>query len=137
MRYITFLLLLFSLCVQSSERPMLTELSSLQWQNRIIVVNDIAEVETVKTLLEDNAAGVADRDLIWLVFTDAETLTNYPGPLAPELKANTRKTYRLEPGQVILIGKDGGVKNRLDQLDLDVLFSDIDAMPMRRNEMRG
>ena len=65
MRYITFLLLLFSLCVQSSERPMLTELSSLQWQNRIIVVNDIAEVETVKTLLEDNAAGVADRDLIW------------------------------------------------------------------------
>ena len=136
MRYMTLLFLLFSLCAQSSERPMLTDLSSLQWQNRIIVVNDVADVDPVLSLLKDNASGFTDRDLIWLVFVNDETLTNYPGTLAPQLKANTRKTYRIAPGEVILIGKDGGVKNRLDQLDLETLFSDIDAMPMRRREMR-
>lgn len=71
-----------------------------------------------------------------MVFDESRTLTNYSGPLAPELQANTLETYRIEPGQVILIGKDGGVKSRLDQMDLDVLFSDIDAMPMRRREMQ-
>ncbi|SDS06766.1 protein of unknown function [Halopseudomonas xinjiangensis] len=136
MRYITLLLLLFSLCAQSSEQPMLTDLSSLQWQNRIIVVNEVADAEKAASLLEDNAAGVTDRDLLWLVFKDSRTLTNYSGPMAPELKANTLQTYRIEPGQVILIGKDGGVKDRLDQVDLEALFADIDAMPMRRNEMR-
>lgn len=137
MRYTTLLLfLLFSLCAQSSEPPMLTDLSSLQWQNRIIVVNDVADTEQAVSLLEDTAAGISDRDLIWLVFEGAKTLTNYPGPLAPELKTKTLETYRIKPGQVILIGKDGGVKNRLDQMDLEVLFSDIDSMPMRRNEMR-
>lgn len=136
MRYITLLFLLISLCAQSSERPMLTDLSSLQWQNRVIVVNEVADAEQTASLLESNAAGVNDRDLIWLVFDDSTTLTNYPGQLAPELKANTLKAYQIKPGQVILIGKDGGVKSRLDQVDLDALFADIDAMPMRRNEMR-
>ncbi|UAW99590.1 DUF4174 domain-containing protein [Halopseudomonas nanhaiensis] len=115
---------------------MLTDLSSLQWQNRIIVVHDVGDAEKAAALLEDNAPGITDRDLIWLVFDGSETRTNYPGSIAPELKANTLETYRLEPGQVILIGKDGGVKNRLEQVDLEALFADIDAMPMRRNEMR-
>lgn len=136
MRYIALLLLLFSLCAQSSKQPMLANLSSLQWQNRIIVVNEVADAEQAVSLLEHNAAGVTDRDLIWLVFDGSETMTNYSGPIAPELKANTQETYRIKPGQVILVGKDGGVKDRLDQVDLEALFADIDAMPMRRNEMR-
>jgi len=37
----------------------------------------------------------------------------------------------------ILIGKDGGVKGRWDSpVDMDALFGLIDAMPMRRQEMR-
>jgi len=136
MRYVIFFFLLFSLCAQSSEQPMLTDLASLKWQNRVIVVNEVAEVEKTVSLLEENAAAIADRDLIWLVFEDSRTLTNYPGELALELKPNTVETYRIKPGQVILIGKDGGVKNRLEQMDLGVLFSDVDSMPMRRREMR-
>ncbi|WP_339843467.1 DUF4174 domain-containing protein [uncultured Halopseudomonas sp.] len=136
MRYIIPLLLLFSFYVQSNERPMLTDLSSLQWQNRIIVVNEVADVEAVLPLFEKNAAGVTDRDLIWLVFNDDKTLTNYPGALSPKLSANTLETYYIKSGQVILIGKDGGVKNRLDRVDLQAIFANIDAMPMRRNEMR-
>lgn len=40
-------------------------------------------------------------------------------------------------GEVILIGKDGGIKSRFDRVDLKAIFSDIDAMPMRQNEMRN
>jgi hypothetical protein len=35
----------------------------------------------------------------------------------------------------LLIGKDGGIKARADDLDLAALFERIDAMPMRRREM--
>ena len=38
--------------------------------------------------------------------------------------------------KVILIGKDGGIKSRFDRLDLEAIFSDIDAMPMRQYEMQ-
>ena len=44
--------------------------------------------------------------------------------------------YAVKPGEVILIGKDGGLKLRLDNLDIPILFSVIDAMPMRQNEMQ-
>ncbi len=38
---------------------------------------------------------------------------------------------------VILIGLDGGIKiNQSEVLSLDELFSTIDAMPMRRSELR-
>ena len=37
---------------------------------------------------------------------------------------------------VFLIGKDGGLKERISGLDLDRLFGDIDRMPMRVREMR-
>ncbi len=35
----------------------------------------------------------------------------------------------------MLIGKDGGVKFLLDRMDLEAIFTEIDAMPMRQNEM--
>ena len=37
--------------------------------------------------------------------------------------------------QVILIGKDGEVKKRNNKLELDALYSLIDTMPMRKQEM--
>ncbi len=36
----------------------------------------------------------------------------------------------------MLIGKDGGVKFLLDRMDLEAIFKEIDAMPMRQNEMQ-
>jgi hypothetical protein len=40
--------------------------------------------------------------------------------------------------EVILIGKDGGVKKRKTELmSTDGLFAIVDAMPMRQSEMKG
>ncbi|GAM66295.1 hypothetical protein JCM19236_3747 [Vibrio sp. JCM 19236] len=36
-----------------------------------------------------------------------------------------------------MIGKDGGIKHRQNELELSTLFNKIDAMPMRRSEMRS
>jgi hypothetical protein len=35
-----------------------------------------------------------------------------------------------------LIGKDGGIKSQSDYLNLEAIFSEIDAMPMRQLEMQ-
>ena len=38
--------------------------------------------------------------------------------------------------QLLLLGKDGGVKLRSSTVSLEDIFSLIDTMPMRRSEMR-
>ena len=42
-----------------------------------------------------------------------------------------------EPSRVLLIGKDGGVKLRGDELDVQRIFDLIDTMPMRIREMKN
>lgn len=71
-------------------------------------------------------AGAAERDLV-LVQPEAED------------QGRLRRRYGVAPGRfaVLLIGKDGGVKLRSDApLTARTLFDAIDAMPMRRAEMR-
>lgn len=50
-----------------------------------------------------------------------------------------RKALRAKPEEtvLILIGKDGTIKNRISTIDLPKLFSQIDQMPMRRSEIRA
>lgn len=75
-------------------------------------------------LLDSVKAGVTERDIkITLVPTGSEL----------------HKKYKTKPGAftIILLGKDGGEKHRTSTyLKSQELFSIIDAMPMRRSEMR-
>ncbi len=83
-----------------------------------------ALVKKQMELLDSVEAGVAERDIkITLVPTESEL----------------NKKYKAKPGAftTILLGKDGGEKHRTTSLFLtQELFSIIDAMPMRRSEMR-
>ena len=57
-----------------------------------------------------------------------------------ETAAALRERYAVPEGAfaVVLIGKDGGEKERYDKpVQPDVLYEVIDAMPMRRREMQG
>jgi hypothetical protein len=49
-----------------------------------------------------------------------------------------RQRFHIEPGgsTFILVGKDGTVKLRRPSVRLSNLFEVVDAMPMRRAEMR-
>ena len=77
-----------------------------------------------KVLLNNVKAGVVERDIKITVV-----------PAASELN----KEFKIKPGtfNVILVGKDGSEKHRaVAILQPQKLFAIIDAMPMRRSEMK-
>lgn len=136
MNYLTKILLLcFSLSAHSTEPSKISDLRLLQWKNRIILVNNLHNQHKVLALFDKNKSEMKERDIIWFVLTGDEAHTNYQGALSDDFIAKTRASYQLEPGKIMLIGKDGGVKFLLDRMDLEAIFAEIDAMPMRQNEM--
>lgn len=83
-----------------------------------------ALVTKQKDLLYNVKAGVLERDIKITVV-----------PAASELN----KKYKVKPNafEVVLVGKDGGEKHRSTAvLKPQELFAIIDAMPMRRSEMK-
>jgi hypothetical protein len=138
MKYIALVLtLFFTTSAHADQLPMLVDLSSLQWKNRIIVVNETQNEAKVMALFEKHTAEINDRDIIWFILREDRTLTNYPGELPKDYSSSIRESYGVGQGKVILIGKDGGIKSRSDRVDLKTIFSDIDAMPMRQYEMQN
>lgn len=136
MSYLTKILLLcFSFFAHSSEPAELSELGLLQWKNRIILVNNLHNQQAVLALFDHNKKEINERDIIWFVLAGDVAHTNYQGALSDDFITKTRASYQLEAGKIMLIGKDGGVKFLLDRMDLEAIFSEIDAMPMRQNEM--
>ncbi|MGI9048046.1 MAG: DUF4174 domain-containing protein [Rubrobacteraceae bacterium] len=89
-------------------------------------------------IVETNAAGFTDRNLLTIGLFEAEN--NAPeSPISPEEAAVFREQYGIEKGRfaVVLVGKDGGEKFRSGKpVPARELFGRIDAMPMRRREMR-
>jgi hypothetical protein len=132
---VKILLLCFSLSAHSTESVKLSELRLLQWKNRIILVNNLHNQQGVLALFEKNKSEIKERDIIWFVFNADKAETNYQGALSEDFIAKTRDRYQIGPGKIMLIGKDGGVKFLLDRMDLEAIFTEIDAMPMRQNEM--
>jgi hypothetical protein len=129
------LLLIFSISAQSNEPAVLSDLGSLKWDKRIVVVNEVQNRETLLALFEKNNSKIKERDMVWFVLAGDQVQTNYQGTLSADFVAHIRDRYPIKPGKIMLIGKDGGVKFLLDPMDLEAIFSEIDAMPMRQNEM--
>jgi len=122
---------------QAQNNPVLSELESLEWKNRVVIINDSSNEEESLRALSMQLAEINDRDIIWLILNGDLVTTNYSGSLSPELVGNIRARLGSIEDKVILIGKDGGVKSRYDDLDIDTIFSEIDAMPMRQLEMQN
>lgn len=114
----------------------LNNITDLQWKNRIIVMNEIENTSEILKLLKQSEEQITDRDIIWFLLDENEIISNFQSPLAMELSQNLQTQYQLEENQVILIGKDGGLKSRFSGLKLNDIFGEIDAMPMRQAEMR-
>jgi len=108
-------------------------LSAYRWQSRVLVVTAPAEGDTKldaqRAVLNAARAGGRERDLVILegvgMGAPAEALRRHLGLPADRSRA-------------VLVGKDGGVKLASDEpIQTDKLFRVIDAMPMRRDEVRG
>ena len=111
------------------------KISDFQWQSRLLVVNG-ADEKIVK-LLGAEEAGLEERDLkVFIISGFGEKEYAAKPELAAEFKA------RLKPPAgkptVYLIGKDGRTTLEwpLSDFTFAKLYASIDAMPMRKREMR-
>lgn len=117
-------------------------MSVYKWKNRPLLVfaPALTDPRLVRQMAIASAAasGLKDRDMVLITVVGDQVKTQFgrpPGRSAQSL----RKRYAIGRNefQALLIGKDGGVKARSSSpLTTGRLFPLIDAMPMRRQEMR-
>jgi hypothetical protein len=118
-------------------------LDPYRWQNRVLLVfapsdND-GRLSATRKLAREHSRGFEDRHLITVVaLTEGEAPEGQP--LGRIQTDSLREQYGIGPSDfaVFLIGKDGGVKLRLERPPRATeLFELIDSMPMRQQEMRA
>ena len=118
----------------------LESLKQFQWSNRIVLVRLNSEREQNSELLANfdlYEFEIEDRDIYWFVLDDELSHSNYPGEISDQFATYLLATYfQNTTVNSVLIGKDGGVKDRSAELNLPELFVLIDGMPMRRAEMQ-
>jgi hypothetical protein len=123
--------------------------SSYRWQNRLLLIyapaEDQPDFQVQKDYLQDQSVELEERDLIVIevvkegnsrvVFPDQE-----PQSLSDQSVADLYSRYQVlaESFSLILVGKDGTVKRRSSEaVEMSVIYAQIDAMPMRQQEMKG
>ena len=115
-------------------------LDQYKWENRIILLfapsaaNELYQEQF--ELLQAAEVGVLERDLkVFSVFANGGTQGNEA--LTQQDIDTLRSAYEVaDEFLFILIGKDGGVKNRSPKVvKMSELFAQIDTMPMRQREM--
>ena len=118
----------------------LAGLEDLRWKNRVILI--FAREPHISNALQnlyEFKAEIEERDIAWFALGDNALHTNYGGKLDDQLREALMESYFTPTPAataVRLIGKDGSVKSRSTDLDLEATFGLIDQMPMRREEMR-
>ncbi|MBR7888822.1 DUF4174 domain-containing protein [Marinomonas sp. A79] len=136
MRYFIFLLAFIgSFSTKASEPEPLADLSGFKWEHRVVLFDHLESTD-IQRLLVTYRNELSDRDILWFILGEGKVQSNYKGEIATDFSTRMRQQYRIGSHKIILIGKDGGVKSRLEQIDLEAIFTDIDAMPMRRQEMQ-
>lgn len=136
---VAFCLMMTTEDAHTMDKP-LENLERLRWEYRLVLVYATGKAaDNALSNLEEYAPGIEDRDIAWFLLTDDALSTNYRGALADSLRENLLNSWFKpipEGSTVLLIGKDGFLKSRSADLDLETTFQTIDSMPMRRQEMQ-
>lgn len=137
-----FILSFFSMAVAvSQDNPF----GAYQWQYRIFVIYaaDNSSDEFLGQVREvtQNRDAFDERDLIVFHVHNDELVAMDKQPEIPAISASSVKSAlgiaEDDKFQVVLIGKDGGIKLREDRVvSSQQLFTLIDGMPMRRSEKK-
>ena len=108
-----------------------TPLKDHLWKNRVIITFSASVKEPERLALqkqmEEKACAFTDRNLVHIdLLQGSEDFDEMSQQFAVSSSGF----------QLLLLGKDGGVKLRSSTASLEDIFSLIDTMPMRRSEMR-
>ena len=118
------------------------DLAVYVWKHRLLLLfassNEDGPYQEFIKKLQGQEDELVERDL--LVFSILERGQSRLGDsvINRHSAASLRYRFSITPSQftVVLVGKDGGEKLRRGAaVDIDEIFSVIDAMPMRRREM--
>jgi len=138
-----FLLVVVSMA-QAGEKGSVADLDldALRWKNRVLVLFSPSESDPLFQLqkqgLASSAEEVLDRNLMILEIVEQGQSRAGNQLLSEKSVQAIRKRFGVQAGtfQVLLIGKDGGVKLRSSgAVSMKDLFGLIDSMPMRQQEM--
>ncbi|BFM08697.1 DUF4174 domain-containing protein [Halioxenophilus aromaticivorans] len=145
MRLLLAALALIAHQASAGTASVLASLDQLKWQSRIIAINastnghsaNPGNIESYKSTLKAYKSLIEDRDIVWLVVTSDAITSNFPGSVTGNVRTEIQALTTTDGTSVVLIGKDGTVKDKSNTLDLESLFGLIDTMPMRINEMQS
>jgi hypothetical protein len=120
------------------------DLDALRWKNRVLVLFSPSESDVSFQLqkqgLASSTEGVLDRELMVLEIIEKGQSRAGNQLLSQKSVQNIRRRLGVQAGpfQVLLIGKDGGVKLRSSEpVSVKDIFGLIDSMPMRQQEMES
>lgn len=136
MKLSALIYLVFLISTQANATSTLESLAELEWKNRILLISSGDNCERFKKVLLENKEQILDRDVVWFLNCSLTITSNYTGALSDSLQESLSKNNEFSSANIILIGKDGGKKLRSSALNLDQIFSKIDSMPMRIEEMK-
>jgi hypothetical protein len=118
------------------------DISDLRWEKRVIVAfssMSSPNADKLRQWVDSNRCRLKNRDV--LVFSidlhDSPEITGTSIKLdtASAQALSQHRRYPDQPIELLLIGKDGGIKASSSELsELDSFLSLIDTMPMRRQE---
>ncbi len=106
-------------------------LDDYRWKNRLLVVvapGSGAEAMAQRRIFEAASSGMAERDMVLVEALDDSARSRQ---IRQRLSADGSRF------RVFLVGKDGHVAFASERpVPAEILFGKVDAMPMRRDEMR-
>ncbi|BBX05201.1 hypothetical protein MAIC_00040 [Mycolicibacterium aichiense] len=126
-----------------SATAMAAELGDYRWERRPLLVFAPAQSDPRLTAtlsrIEATGCDFASRDMVLgQVPTGGSTLDGQPVDAEQSQRLRTQFTVDANSFAVVLIGKDGGEKLRVTEVpDLRQIYTVIDGMPMRGNEIRA
>ena len=121
----------------------MTSLNGYKWKKRLLLVfapKEDPAYQKQMQLFNEQQVGLNERDLLIVQLLVEGTSRIDSQPIDSVLAAQIRERFEVEQQdfQVILVGKDGTTKRREHSLvPPEVIFGEIDAMPMRQQEMRS
>jgi hypothetical protein len=115
----------------------LSNVEQLRWVNRIILVSadQHNEAEVIGQFRQAKLE-IDERHILWFVLYGEQLTSNYEGKISENFSRDINKKYLNKSVKSILIGKDGGVKDRQQVLSLNLTLALIDTMSMRQSEIK-
>ncbi|GEA52692.1 hypothetical protein VIN01S_34960 [Vibrio inusitatus NBRC 102082] len=113
----------------------INSLSDFKWNYRVILINQLHSDIDFQNVLNTMSSEISERHIAWFLLTEGDVISNLNVRLSNDIQLQMQNTTA--SSNVVLIGKDGGIKMKLDELDLPAIFREIDSMPMRQAEMNN